>query len=686
MTDPTRTGAYRLAIDIGGTFVDAVVFDVTTSEWRLEKSFTTPEDPAVGVEEAIRSLGLEGRRIESFIHGTTLGLNTVLERKGAVTGIITNRGFEDIFEMGRYSRERDQMYSLAYVRPRPLVPKRARLGVPGRLNAAGEELEPLDEDAVRGAVTRLVDDWKVSSLAVCYLHSYKNPDHERRTAEIIRKEWPDVAVSISSDIVREYREFERTATTVINAYIRPTFRQYVRSLEATLTDEGFTGTFYVTRSGGGALLARDAVDTPVHTIFSGPAGGLIGAARLSRMLDRPDLITVDIGGTSTDAGVVREGVPLLKYEASLERLPLMIPTYGLSTIGAGGGSIARVERGILKVGPESAGAVPGPMCYGRGGERPTFTDAAVVLGYIDPSRFLGGEIALDEEAAHRGLAEQVARPLGISVHEAARGVFDVVLARTVSAIREITVEEGLDPREFTMLAHGGAGPLFVPLVAREMGIEEVLVPQAPSVFSAWGMLMTDLVQEYAQTMAGLLEDIGMETLRDQIGLLVDRAETDLSAGGFAPEDRTIEPLAAMRYFGQEYSLEVPVADGDDLGDLAARFDGLYRRRYGHAMTDPVQLVHLRVRATGKTPRPRIQTVDERGPSPLSPRATRQAFCFAVGEMTEYSVYERVDLRRGDRFDGPAIVQEDTTNLVLYSDQFARVDEFGHILVYRRETS
>lgn len=685
MTDPAA-GPYRLAIDIGGTFVDAVVFDVSTGDWRLEKSFTTPTDPAVGVQDAIRSLGLEGRLIDSFIHGTTLGLNTVLERKGATSGILTNLGFEDVFEMGRYSRDRDQMYSLTYVRPQPLVPKRARLGVPGRMNAAGEELQPLDEDAVREAVTRLVDDWEVTSIAVCYLHAYKNPQHERRTAEIIRKEWPDIAVSISSDIVREYREFERTATTVINAYIRPTFRQYVRSLEATLSAEGFGGTFYVTRSGGGALLARDAVDTPVHTIFSGPAGGLIGAAQLSEILHRPDFITVDIGGTSTDAGVVRGGVPSLKYEASMERLPLMIPTYDLSTIGAGGGSIARVERGLLKVGPESAGADPGPMSYGRGGDRPTFTDAAVVLGYIDPSRFLGGEVALDEEAAHLGLAEQIADPLGLSVEDAARGVFDVVLARTVSAIREITVEEGLDPREFTMLAYGGAGPLFVPLVAREMEVDEVLVPQAPSVFSAWGMLMTDLVQEYAQTMVGLLEDIGLERLRQELSLLLDQAESELAAGGFDAEARTIEPLAAMRYFGQEYSIEVPIEEDDDLASLAARFGSLYRRRYGHAMTDPIQVVHLRVRATGKTPRPHIQTIAERGGSPLGPRTTRQAFCFARGQMTDFAVYERVDLRKDDRLQGPAIVQEDTTNLVLFSDQFALVDEYGHVLIYRGDRS
>ncbi|HSK98597.1 MAG TPA: hydantoinase/oxoprolinase family protein, partial [Euzebyales bacterium] len=525
------TQRHRLAVDIGGTFVDAVVFEVDTGQWRLEKSFSTPRNAAVGVTSAIGGLGLDGAAVDSFVHGTTLGLNTVLERKGAITGILTNVGFEDVFEMGRYSRDRARMYSLEYDVPPPLVPRRRRLGVPGRMNAAGEEIQPLDDDAVRAAARRLVDAG-VEAIAVCYLHAYKNPAHEQSTAEIIAAEWPDVAVSISSDIVREYREYERTSTTVVNAYIQPILRRYIRSLEGTLDEEGFDGTFYITRSGGGALLARDAADVGVHTIFSGPAGGLIGTVRLADVLQRPDLIAIDIGGTSTDACVVRGGVPALKYEASIERIPLMIPTYDLSTIGAGGGSIARVEAGLLKVGPQSAGSDPGPMCYGAGGTEPTFTDAAVVLGYIEPGQFLGGEVRLDAEAAHAGLRARVAEPLGLSVTEAARGVFDVLLARTVSAIREITVEQGLDPREFGMLAYGGAGPLFVPLVGREMGVREVIVPQGPSVFSAWGMLMTDLVREYAQTLVGLLQDIGVATLRAEADKLAATATRDLVHGGF----------------------------------------------------------------------------------------------------------------------------------------------------------
>lgn len=677
---------YRLAVDIGGTFVDAVMFDVRNGEWRLEKSFTTPGNAAAGVNAAIKRLRLDGSALDSFIHGTTLGLNTVLEHKGAVTGILTNARFEDIFEMGRYNRDRTQMYSLEYdVRP-PLVPKRMRLGIPCRMNAAGEELEPLDEEAVRAAVRQLVDKWKVQTIAVCYLHAYRNPAHEQRTRDIIRAEWPDISVSISSDIVREYREYERSATTVVNAYIQPVFRHYIGLLEKTLAEQGFSGSFYVTRSGGGALLARDSAAVPVHTIFSGPAGGLIGAARLSEVLDQANLIAVDIGGTSTDACVVRDGVPTLKYQAELEKLPLMIPAYNISTIGAGGGSIARVEGGLLKVGPQSAGAEPGPICYGRGGLQPTFTDAAVELGYIDPDNFLGGEVRLNGTAARAGLVKYVADPLGLTSMEAARGIFDVLLARTVSAIREITVQEGFDPREFSMLAYGGAGPMFVPLVAREMDVREVIVPQAPAGFSAWGMLMTDLMQEYSETMVGLLEHIGMDRVRGIAQRLARLAEEGLAGGGFAPADRSIEFAASLRYFGQEHTLDTVLEEGDDIASICRRFDVVHKQRYGHTMTDPVQLVHVRVRGIGRTPRPQLRTIPPRSGDGPVPRVSRKAFCFALRSITDFAVYDRDELCDGDVVPGPAIVEESTTTLVFFSDQRATVDKYGHLFITRVKPS
>ena len=670
----------RLAVDIGGTFVDAVVFDSATGGWFLEKSFSTRDNPAHGVNDAFNRLKIDGSTVSSFVHGTTLGINTVLERRGVVTGIITNSGFEDVFEMGRYMRDRAEMYSLEYNLDPPLVPKRRRIGVPCRIDASGKELIPLDEGEVLNAARILIQKWKVRSIAVCYLHAYRNPVHERRTAEIIRTEWPDVTVSISSDIVREYREYERTCTTVVNAYIQPIFKNYITDLDTRLKTNGFEGPFYITRSGGGALMARDAINIPVHTIFSGPAGGLIGSSLISQLLERPNIISVDIGGTSTDACVIRDGEPTLKYEAELENTRLMIPTYDISTIGAGGGSIARVETGLLKVGPQSAGASPGPICYGKGGSQPTFTDAAVVLGYIDPERFLGGELILEYGAAEKGIEDHIGTPLDLTAVEAARGIFDVALARTVSAIREITVEQGLDPRDFDMLGFGGAGPMFVPLVGRELNASEVIIPQAPSVFSAWGMLMSDLVQEFAQTFVVLLEDIDIQYFKEEVLKLTNLANEGLERDGYLLPDRLIQCDASLRYFGQEHTLEVPFYDDDTLGELCERFDALHQQRYGHIMPDPVQLIHLRVRGIGKNKHPEIKKAPTRLDGKATPIGTRPAYCFAIRDKTEFKVFLRKDLKADDTIEGPAIIEEDTTTLILHSDQRLHVDDYGHLII------
>jgi len=669
----------QLAVDIGGTFVDAVVFDAETGALRLDKGFTTPSDPAEGVRHALEKAGADLAGADSFVHGTTLGLNTILERKGAATGIITNLGFEDIFEMGRYDRERALMYSLNYRRDELLVRKRFRLGVPGRMNASGEELETLDEAAILDAARSLQKNG-ISSIAICFLHAYANPAHEVRAKQLIEAELPELSVSISSDIVREYREYERTSTTVLNAYIKPIFQTYIASLNGKLAESKFSGSFYITRSGGGAQHTAQAEEVPVHTVFSGPAGGLIGAARLSEVIGRDQLITVDMGGTSTDACVVQDGRPALKYEAGLERQPLMIPTYDLSTIGAGGGSIARTDKGRLLVGPKSAGAEPGPICYGRGGTEPTFTDAALALGYLNPERFLGGTMSLDAEAALKGIETKLAQPLGLSVDDVARGAYDILLAKTVSAIREITIEKGLDPREFSILSFGGAGGMFVPLVGREIGVKEVIIPQAPSVFSAWGMLMTDIVQEYAQTALGLVEDEGLDGITVRAADQVAQALEDLKNAGYSENNSHIERAVELRYFGQEHSLEVSLEGINTLDALCARFDDLHRQRYGHTMGDPVQLVHIRVRGVGHNRKPDIREIERRGAGAPEPMTRAEAYCFAKAQRTPFAIFDRDDLRAGDVLAGPAIIVERTTTHVFFSDQVAEIDAYGHIVL------
>ncbi|EMA47189.1 hydantoinase/oxoprolinase family protein [Halobiforma nitratireducens] len=669
----------RLAVDIGGTFVDAITFDRETRSVSVEKASTTPAEPESGVLESIDKIGTTLEDTEAFVHGTTLGLNAVLEREGATTGIITNEGFADVYEIGRTNVERDSMYDIRYQKPESLVARRRRVGVPGRLNADGEEVEPLDEEAVSEAASTLVEERGVDGIAICFLHSYRNPVHEQQAAEIVREAYPDVSVSISSAITREYREYERTSTAVMDAYIKPIFESYIENLDSALSEQGFDAPFFVTRSGGGTLTAESATDAPVHTILSGPAGGLIGASHVGRETGRENLITVDMGGTSLDACVIEDGTPAVKYDSRLEHQPLMIPVYDIRTIGAGGGSIAWLDGELLKVGPQSAGADPGPVAYGQGGTEPTVTDAAVALGYIDPADFLGGEMELDADGARDAIDEVLAEPLDSSVTDVSRGVFDVALANTVGAIREITIEKGLDPREFSMMAFGGAGPMFVPLLAREMGVDEVVVPEAPSVFSAMGMLMADVVYDFARTNIAALSDLELSDLESTFEDLDDEAIDTLTDEGFDEEGIDLEHTLEMRYLGQEHTVEVDANGIESTADVSDRFERKHEDRYGHAMDDPPEVVHQRVRAIGRNDKPPLERADPVDASP-NPVDTRDAYCFAVDDRTTFDVYDRSDLRPGAAVDGPAVVREPTTTIVFHSDQTATVDEYGQLII------
>ncbi|MFC3959133.1 hydantoinase/oxoprolinase family protein [Halovivax cerinus] len=670
----------RLAVDIGGTFVDSITFDRETGDITVEKASTTPDQPKDGVLDAIDKVGADLDETEAFVHGTTLGINAFLEREGARTGIITNEGFRDVFEIGRTNVQRESMYDIRYEKPDLIVPRRRRIGVPGRIDANGEVTEPLDEDAVREAARELVRERDVESIAICFLHSYRNGVHERKAAEIIRDEVPDVSLSLSSDITGEYREYERTSTAVLDSYIKPIFESYVDRLDGALREDGFDGSFFITRSGGGTLTAENATTAPVHTILSGPAGGLIGASHVGDVTDRDNLIAVDMGGTSLDACVIEDGSPAVEYDSSLGHMPMMIPVYDIRTIGAGGGSIAWHDGEFLKVGPKSAGADPGPICYGRGGTEPTVTDAAVALGYMDPAAFLGGDMDLDQTSAVDGIREHLADPLDMSVNEASRGVFDVTLANTVGAIREITVEKGLDPRDFTMVSYGGAGSLFVPLLAREIGAKEVLIPHAPSVFSAWGMLMADVVYDLAQTSITVLDELDYDEFDAQFAELETEGAETLGSEGFGDDERTLERFVEMRYLGQEHTVEVDANDVESLDELGDRFEARHESRYGHTMDDPPEVVHLRVRAIGENDKPSIEAQEPADEPTVDPVGTRQAYCFAEREEVPFDVYEREQLRPGHELPGPAIIQEPTTTIVYHSDQTATIDDYGHILL------
>ncbi len=677
----------RLAVDIGGTFVDAMELDTRTNRVRFRKASTTPARPADGVLAAIAALGTDLSEVELFIHGTTLGLNAVLERRGGRTGIITNEGFRDIFLIGRGNVPSDHMYDFQYQRPESLVQRRFTAGVRGRLDHRGRVVEELDPDSVRAAARSLVVDQQVTSIALCFLHSFLDPSHEREAARLIREEFPDVSVSLSTDIVREYREYERTSTTVLEAYIRPIFERYVDELEAGLSERGFAGRFLIMRSGGGSMTSAVAKTSPTHTVLSGPAGGIVGAAYLASELDRDHLLTFDIGGTSLDACVIERGDPVAAYEAQLEHFPLLIPTYDIRTIGAGGGSIAWLDRGLLKVGPHSAGADPGPVCYGRGGTKPTVTDAAVVLGYVDPERFLAGTMGLHDEAARNAVREQVAEPLGLSVAGAAAGVFDVLLAKTVGAVRQITVERGHDPRQFALLAFGGAGPLLAPLLAREMGIGEVIVPFAPSGFSAWGMLSADIVNDFSRTVMATLDDADLTALEQVFKTVEAEAVASLVAQGVPADHAVLQRQLELRYLGQEHSLMVAVGTTLDGDAVRAAFDDLHRHRYGHTMGNPLQLLNVRVRGIGRTSRPQLGTHPRGDGDPAQALlAHRDAYDFGQRAVVPFAVYDRAALEPGDTFVGPALVDEGTSTTVVPSGQRVTVDEHRYLLVTLEATA
>ena len=675
----------RLAVDIGGTFVDAIELDTVTGEFRFRKASTTPRNPSDGVLDAVAGLGTPLARTALFTHGTTLGLNAVLERRGARVGIIANEGFRDIFLIGRANVPDAYMYDFQYARPEPLVRRRSIAGVRGRLDYRGRVVEELDEAGVMDAARRLIEEQEVEAIAICFLFSFIDPSHERRAQALIRAAWPEVRTSISSDIAREHREYERTSTTVLDAYIRPIFERYIDELESRLREKAFDGRFLVMRSGGGAMTAEAAKRSPTNTVLSGPAGGIVGGAFLARALDRRDLITFDVGGTSLDVCMIEDGRAAAAFEAALENHPLLVPIYDIRTIGAGGGSIAWLDAGLLNIGPQSAGAEPGPICYGRGGTHPTVTDACLVLGYIDPDDFLGGTMPLDYERACNGIRDAVAGPMSLTPEVAGAGMLDVLMARTVGAVRQITVERGRDPRESALLAFGGAGPMFASMCGHEMDLKEVIVPNAPSGFSAWGMLSADVVDDYSRTRVSLLDEVPPDELDAVFREIETQAVASLNRQGVPDGQAMLLRQLELRYLGQEHALAVDVGGVIDVAAIVKAFGDQHEARYGHRMDARVQILNVRIRAVGGTARPTLRERPRRGAKDPRPApGTRRAWCFATRRMTRFATWRRQDLAAGDTIAGPALIDEGTSVTVMHTGQRLRVDRYGHLVIAMAE--
>jgi N-methylhydantoinase A len=670
------------AVDVGGTFTDLVVLDGSTGEVSFAKAPTTPQQPAEGVLAAISKSSLSLTEATTFFHGTTLGINTMLEHKGARTGVITTKGFRDILEIARMGWP---MYQLHWDQPEPLVPRYLRREVTERVRADGVVLGPLDEDELRREADYLVGHG-VESIAVCFLHSYAFPDHERRAGEIIAAEYPGIAVTLSHLVTQEYREYERTATTVGDAAIKPRLARYVDGLERSLGDERFTGAFLLTRCDGGVMSAAEAKERPIRTLISGPASGVMGAVALSHWIGVPNVIGIDMGGTSFDASLVIGHEPLLSPSARIENLPLLVPVIELATIGAGGGSIAWLDAGdALNVGPQSSGADPGPICYGRGGVEPTFTDAALVSGLIDAEYFLGGEIALDVEAARRGIATTIAAPLGLGLDDAASGIVALTEAKMAATLEELTIGKGYDPRDFDLLAFGGGGPLVASALASRLGIPRVTVPRSPATFSAWGMLTLDVVHDFARTSLSGLETLVPQDIVDRFAELEAQAQAALEREGVPPDRRTLVRFVDMRYEGQEHTLTIPLEssffEDVSLEWLRAMFDERHSITYGYSMADPVEVTAYRIRAVGSLDKPRRPTLEQGGASAQHAQiGSRRALHRESGGELDWAIYDRDRLLAGNRLRGPAIVEEPAATTLVVPGQQLAVDELGNLIL------
>ncbi|UBH06995.1 5-oxoprolinase [Leucobacter sp. Psy1] len=668
----------RIAIDVGGTFTDVVKLVPETGELRFEKVPTTPDEPTSGVLAAFEKADADLATVTTFNHGSTLGLNSLLTRSGARIATIATRGFRDVYLLGRTDRK--VMYDFSYRKPEPLLERYDTFEVTERSSVSGSVVTPFD-DADAREVAREIAHRGYTAVAVGFLHSYANPAHERRMREILEEEAPNVEVTLSHELSREYREYERTSTAVLDAYIKPIMRSYLRALEDELAKRGFDGRFLMSRSGGGAMTASAAREQPVNLILSGPAGGVVGAAAFAKLIDRPNLITIDMGGTSLDASLVLEGEPVRYHGAEFEGLPINTPSLYIHTIGAGGGSLGYLDdAGALQVGPKSAGALPGPAAYGRGGTQPTFTDAALAIGYLGADTPLGGELTLDRDRSITALAP-IAEQLGLSVTELARGMIQISNTKIMGAVRAITIELGHDPQDFALLSFGGGGGLVAVDVARELGIPEVIVPPGQGAFSALGMLMADVQHDSSRTSIQPLDDLDSQAVHELFAGMEAEATETLKAEGFSPGQMEFRRVVSVRYSGQEHAVTIdfPSGQGDPRAAIREQFDRLHQRQYGHTMDDPIETTTLRLNAVGKVSKPDLPFADKRRPGDDYPRGRRTVM--QPGDTAvDYALIAREDLRAGDTVDGPAVITEHTATTVLHAGDRLRVGSYGELSI------
>ena len=683
-----KPGPIRLGVDSGGTFTDACAVDEGTGRIFVWKVSSTPDDPSVAISEGAREtlerFPVGGKaEVSYFGHGTTIATNSLIQRLGARTALITTEGFRDLLEIGR--QRRPSLYDLQCEKPVPLVPRDLRFQVRERIHFDGRVEKEIDEEEVREAAHR-IRAAKVEAVAICFLYSFVDPGHEQVARRIVAEECPDVFISCSHEVCPEFREYERLSTTVVNAYLGPLMQNYLSRLTPRLREIGIATSPHLTQSNGGTITFETAGERASRTVLSGPSTGVIGATRLAGMIGHRDIITFDMGGTSTDVSLITDGKPPMTNEAEVHGYPVKVPMIDINVVGAGGGSIAAIDAGnLLKVGPRSAGAVPGPVCYDLGNEEPTVTDANVVLGVLNPSELLGGRMTINRDLAVAAMA-RLAERLDLSVMETAQGIISVVTSNMARAIRVVSVQRGYDPRDYTLVAFGGAGPIHAGRLVNELEIPRIIVPLNPGILCALGLLLTDLRSDLSLTRRLRLEDDSLDQIDDALAQLQRQASGWFERERIGVEQRHLTASIDMRYGGQNYELNIPFAyDAGEmrrLDSLRANFEEAHERLYGYtAPEEPVEIVTFRMEAYGVVNKPRFGEMPEAGPEAQhAVIGSREVYFPETGGFSTSTVYDRLLLKPGNRLTGPAIVEQmDSTTLVL-PGQVGRVDRYLNLII------
>jgi N-methylhydantoinase A len=676
---------YRIGIDVGGTFTDFTMIDEGAGIVHFHKVPSTPDDPsraiATGIAGLLETHGVDASQVSHVGHGTTVATNLIIERKGAQVGLITTRGFRDVLEIGRQTRP--HLYDYSVGKPPVAVPRQFRIEVAERIQASGEVREPLDEQAVREAA-RYFASHGIGAVTICFLHAYRNPVHERRAREIVAQEMPDAYISLSSEVLPEFREYERLSTTVLNAAVGPRMAGYLERFLLRVRELGIAHEPHTVHSNGGLMSIASVRQFPVRTCLSGPAAGVVGAAAVGRVIGSPNLVTFDVGGTSTDVSLIVDGKPLFTSHRHVAGYPVKTPMVDIHVIGAGGGSIAWMDdAGALKVGPHSAGAVPGPVGYGRGGVEPTITDAEIVLQRLNPVALLNGRMPVYAEAARGVIQDKVARPLGLGIEAAAEGILRIATANMSRAIRAVSTERGYDLSRFALFAFGGAGPLHAVEVAQECGIPRVIVPQEPGTMCARGILLSDISFDFVRSEIALATPANWTRVAGILQDLRRQADEWLAAEGVAQDLRAAHCAIDARYEGQNFEVQVPLDDTGESGfqEFLARFAQAHQREYGYDVDDrAIQIINCRVQAKGQVIK-----------APLSPRTvsgtvadarigTRDTYFGAVHGWLETPVYDRARLPTAVSFQGPALVEEMSSTTVVGVGHHAVVDDYGNLII------